>query len=337
MKISAFHKANRDNVEFVKPLVHYNKVYMSKVFTESYEPDNIKSDIIIRGGSGYDLENKLPYEIEHICPDYSLYPQYDFAVGMLTRGCPRCNHTFCITPIKDGCKSVKVADLSEFWTGQRKIVLLDQNILACKDRGNLLHQLQESKAEIEFNGGIDARFVNDSIIEEIRKIKVKDYHFAWDDPNENLEPNFRLIKESGIKNPSSIGVYVLTNFWSSIEQDLHRIYTLRSMGFMPFVMIFNKQLYVDGRGRWLPGVEKKFSREQLIHFKINQHMQRWCGNRKLIKVSPNFNDYEPYKKCSYCGHLSDLYPVQAKGKLNLWDWEPNPKANAGTMDGQQWD
>ena len=174
-------------------------------------------------------------EIEHSYPDYSLYPQYDFALGWLTRGCPRCNHSFCITP------------------------------------------------------------VNDAIIEELRKIRVKDYHFAWDDPREDLEPNFLKIKESGLKNPNQIGVYVLTNFWSNIEQDLHRIYTLRSMGFMPFVMIFNKQLYVDSRGRWLPGVEKKFTREELTHFKMTQHMQRWCGNRKLIKVSPDFNDYEPYK------------------------------------------
>lgn len=175
-------------------------------------------------------------------------------------------------------------------------MLLDQNILACKDSISLLHQLQESKAEIEFNGGIDARFINDSIIDDLRKIKTKYYHFAWDDPNENLEPKFKIIKESGLKNPNSIVVYVLVNYWSSIEQDLHRIYTLRSMGFIPFVMIFNKQLYVDSRGRWLPNAYTKFSKEELIHFKINQHMQRWCNNIRLIKTSPNFENYEPYKK-----------------------------------------
>jgi hypothetical protein len=296
MKISSWHQSNGDMVEFVKPSIEYDKVYISKVFTESKEPNfEIKCKNIVRGGSGYDLNNKLPYEIEHSYPDYNLYPQYDFALGKLTIGCPRCNHTFCITPIKDGCKSIKVADLSEFWNGQKKIVLLDQNILACKDRIDLLHQLQDSKAEIEFNGGMDARFINSQIIEELRKIKVKDYHFAWDDPTEDLEPNFKMIKESNLKNPNQIGVYVLANFWSSIEQDLHRIYTLRSLGFMPFVMIFNKQLYVDSRGHWLEGVEDIFTKEQLIHFKTTQHLQRWCGNRKLIKVSPNFNEYLRYK------------------------------------------
>lgn len=291
MKISSFHKSNGDKVEFVQPSMHYDKVYMSKIFTESEEPDNIHGDIIIRGGSGYDLENKLPYEIEHSYPDYGLYPQYDFALGKLTIGCPRKNHTFCITPRKDGCKAVKVADLSEFWKGQKKIVLLDQNILACKDRIDLLRQLKASKAEIEFNGGMDARFVNQEIIEELQGIRVKDYHFAWDDPREKLEKNFQVIKESGLKNPNQVGVYVLTNYWSSIEEDLYRVYTLRSMGFMPFVMIFNKQLYFDSRGNWLPGVGLKFTQDELRHVKTCQ--QRWCGNRKIIKSVPNFDDYIP--------------------------------------------
>lgn len=296
MKISTHHKGKGDRVEMWNSSKNYDKVYMSKVFTESSEPNVSNCDVIIKGGSGYDLQNKLPEEIEHCCPDYTLYPQYDFAVGMLTRGCPRVNHSFCITPIKDGCKSVKVADLSEFWTGQKKIVLLDQNILACKDAVSLLEQLQDSKAEIEFNGGVDARFVDEKTIDILRKIKVKDYHFAWDDPKENLEPKFKLIEESGLKNPNQIGVYVLTNFWSSIDEDLHRIYTLRGMGFMPFVMIYDKQKYVDSRGRWLPDVENRHTKQELIHFKVTQHMQRWCGNRKLIKSIPNFDDYEPYRK-----------------------------------------
>lgn len=116
MKISSWHKSKGDQVEFAKHHIYYDKTYMSKIFTESNDHIlEINCDNVIRGGSGYDLTNKLQYEMEHSYPDYSLYPQYDFALGMLTRGCPRCNHTFCITPIKDGCKSEKVADLSEFW------------------------------------------------------------------------------------------------------------------------------------------------------------------------------------------------------------------------------
>lgn len=299
MKISAWHRAAGDDVEFAIAGKRYNRIYMSKVFTESKEPEGIVGDIVVRGGSGYDLENRLPEEIEHTYPDYSLYPEMtrDKAFGMLTRGCPRCNHGFCITPKKDGCRSRKVADLSEFWRGQRKIVLLDQNLLACKDdRIDLLQQLADSKAEVEFNGGTDIRFVNEKIIEMLRKIKTKDFHFAWDDPRENLEPYFRMVKESGIKNPDRMRVYCLTNYWSTIEEDLMRIYTLREMGFVPYVMIYDKQKFVDKNGRWLPDVAERYTREQMIHFKTCQHMQRWSATRGIIKLCQVFENYEPFQK-----------------------------------------
>ena len=131
MKISAFHKKAGDSVEFVQwqqdggkiESREYDRIYMSKIFTESKEPEGeLRCRDVRRGGSGYDLKNTLPDEIEHIYPDYSLYPEFtkDTAYGWLTRGCPRCNHSsFCITPEKDGRVSVKAADLSEFWRGQK--------------------------------------------------------------------------------------------------------------------------------------------------------------------------------------------------------------------------
>ena len=187
MKLSAWHKSRGDTVEWWDPDDgRYSIVYASKVFTESVLPAITNADTVHIGGSGIDLKNKLPYEIEHTTPDYSLYPQFKFALGWLTRGCPRANHGFCITPEKDGCRSIKTAELSEFWTGQKQIYLLDQNLLACKDdRIDLA-----SKAEVEFGGGMDVRFMTDEVIEELRRVRVKDYHFAWDDPKENLFPQF---------------------------------------------------------------------------------------------------------------------------------------------------
>ena len=157
MKLSAWHKKHGDSVEWYYPFIsgHMDVVYMSKVF--SFTPDYpyyIDADQVHKGGSGYciktvngvevyDTENdcQLPEEVEHMFPDYSIYPMCkDTAYGYLTRGCPR-NCGFCHTTQKDGCRSRKVADLKEFWNGQKNIVLLDQNILACKDHMELLDQL----------------------------------------------------------------------------------------------------------------------------------------------------------------------------------------------------
>lgn len=298
MKISAFCKSTGDQTELFDENHSYDIIFASKVFTESKEP-NFGNTPVIRGGSGYDLDNKLPHHIEHIYPDYSLYPDFKAALGVLTRGCPRLNHAqshggFCITPDKDGCRTIKVADLSEFWRGQDEIYLLDQNLLAAKEKKELLQQLIDSKATVTFDGGMDVRHMNDEIIEMCRNLKVKDWHFAWDDPRENLEGKFARVAESGLLRKDRRGVYVLTNFWSTTEQDLHRIYTLRSYGYVPYVMIYDKQKFVHDNGKWKKGVEDRFTVDQLRHFKMCQHLQRWCNNRALIRTIPNFNNYEPY-------------------------------------------
>lgn len=124
MKISAWHKKQGDTVGWWWGWEQYDRVYMSKVFDSTYSPDVSKplnAREIIKGGTGYGLDNKLPDEVERIYPDYSIYPELtkDTAYGFLTRGCPRaCN--FCIVAEKEGRRSVKVADLSEWWNGQKK-------------------------------------------------------------------------------------------------------------------------------------------------------------------------------------------------------------------------
>ena len=118
MKISAYHKAKGDEVEMLNGLKHYDRVYASKVFDDTYSPDYpypIYADEVVRGGTGYGMDNVLPDEIEHTYPDYSLYGT-NKAYGFLTRGCPR-GCEFCIVGAKEGLKSVQVADLDEFYGG----------------------------------------------------------------------------------------------------------------------------------------------------------------------------------------------------------------------------
>lgn len=260
MKISAWHKAQGDNVEWYTFFTetHYDIVYVSKVFSFSQDYEYpIIADKVVYGGSGYCIElvdgkevyhkerdKNLPYEVEHIYPDYSLYPALtkDTAYGFLSRGCPRgCD--FCHVKDKEGRCSYKVADLSEFWRGQKFIVLNDPNILACKDWRDLLNQLVESKAWIDFNQGIDIRLIDDEKMELLNQIKVKTYHFAWDkyEDKEVILPKFKFFREHSTKNWRDLFVYVLCNFNTTFEQDLERINTLREIGFNPYVMLYDKE------------------------------------------------------------------------------------------------
>jgi hypothetical protein len=275
MKLSAYHKSLGDTVEWCNPLDHYDLVYQSKVFDETYSPDIDwvpNADEIIKGGTGYGLDNKLPEKVEHIYPDYDLYPELtkDTAYGFLTRGCFR-SCAFCLVASKEGRCSQKVADLDEFWRGQKYIKLLDPNLLACRERLDLLDQLVESKAYVDFTQGLDIRLVNSEAIGLINCIKLKEIHFAWDNPEDDLTRFFeRYAKRATHRMHGCFGtVYVLTNYGSTMEENLYRIYTLRDLGFDPYVMVYDK-----------PNAPKEIKR-----------LQRWCNNRAIFKSCPDFKDY----------------------------------------------
>lgn len=277
MKISAYHKFKGDSVEWCLPLCEYDIVYQSKIFDNTYSKDIDfipRAAKVIKGGTGYGIDSKLPDEIEHIYPDYGLYADLtvDTAYGYLTRGCPR-NCPFCIVSQKEGRCSVKVADLSEFWRGQRKIKLLDPNLLACKDHLNLLDQLVQSSAMIEFTQGLDARLLNSENVEIINRLKIKNIHFAWDFPKDEKQivTGLKFYADNAKNKPHGWygTVYVLTNYNSSIDEDLYRVYTLREMRFNPYIMVYNK-----------PSAPKKI-----------KELQRWCNNKIIFGKVKRFEDY----------------------------------------------
>ena len=286
MKLSAYHKSIGDTVELFDRWKGYDLVYASKTFsfTEDIDAYPVQADEICKGGTGYciSVENgrevfdeskniPLPKEIEHIYPDYDLYPGYKYAVGFLTRGCPR-NCGFCIVSDKEGRCSRQVSDLSEFWRGQREIKLLDPNILACKDHERLLTELAESGARIDFTQGLDIRLTNPDNITLLNKIKTSMLHFAWDDPRVDLTDYFIKFNERTIiKSKRKKGVYVLTNFNSTLDEDLYRIYTARDLGYSPYVMIYNKE-----------------TAPQVLLW-----LQRWCNCRWIFNKVPRFEDYKP--------------------------------------------
>ena len=293
MKLSAWHKARGDAVEWYEPLIHgfpnppLDKVYMSKVF--SFSPDYeyfVNAKEVVKGGSGYciSLENgkevfdkskdkELPYEIEHIYPDYSIYGITDTAYGFLTRGCPRgCD--FCHVKVKEGLCSCKVADLSEFWNGQKNIVLCDPNILACKEWKSLLQQLVDSKAWIDINQGLDIRLMTKEKAELIKQMKIKELHFAWDryEDKDIIVPKFKMFKEITQIDIRKLIVFILCNFDTTIEQDLERIYTLRDLGYWAYVMLYDKE-----------------------HIPKNsdlRKMERWVNSRIIFATVPRFEDYK---------------------------------------------
>lgn len=301
MKISAYHKAKGDTVEIVNNYFEKFEIcYISKVFNLNlksnpsllYRP---LADKYIVGGSGfcinvengketYNKENDKPLseEIEHIYPDYSLFPQFNnTAFGFLSRGCPN-NCPFCIVSLKEGFCSRKVADLSEFWKGQKEIKLLDPNILACKDRENLLIQLIESNARIDYTQGLDARLIDDDIAKLINKTKIKMIHFAFDlmKNEEKILKGLKIFAKYCKKGEREKRVYILTNYNSSLEEDWYRVKKVKELGYTPYIMIYQK------------GTQSQFLTD----------LARWSNNMFLQK-STNFANYIPRKDNKSCKEL----------------------------------
>lgn len=276
MKLSTYHKELGDDVKLgYDPLIDTPDLcYASKIFDYTPEPEYMPECKTLKGGPGYDPNAKLDLpDYDRIMPDYSLYPDCDYAIGRFTRGCPnRC--PWCIVWRADGNKVRHVADLSDFWSGQKVVRLLDDNIMADEDEFVAdCQQLHEAGVKVVWEA-LDIRRINDRTAEALASVKQhKSIHFAWDGHHQDrfIEPALDTLRRHGLKGWRFM-FYVLVGFNTDMEYDLHRIYTLRDLGTNPFVMPYDK---TDPYQR---------------------HLARWCNNKFIFKKTSRFDDYEPWKK-----------------------------------------
>lgn len=253
MKLSAWHKALGDSVEWYSPLFSRpDVIYASKVFTftqdyTGYAPHHPEP---IRGGTGYDATVKLPDAVERMRPDRSIYPQYNYSVGFLTRGCIR-NCPWCIVPKKEG-KLCEVDDIERVAAGRKEVVLLDNNFLA-SDPDFVREQLEKIarlKLRIDFNQGLDARLVTQenakllSACQWIRFIRFSCDTVAMIEP---IRRAVSLLRESGCKR--EIFCYMLVQDISDAEI---RLRALVDMKITPFA-----QPYRDFTGDSTPTEEQR--------------------------------------------------------------------------------
>ena len=275
MKLSAWHKEQGNLVEWYDPSKHYDEPF-----------EEIHADQVVKGGSGYAIQlidgkevfdqkkhSNLPDHIEHIFPDYSLYGITNTAHGFMSRGCPR-GCFFCHVKAKEGCKAYKVADLNEFWNGQKNIELYDPNTLACPEWKDILQQLIDSKANVDFNQGVDIRLMTDEKCEMLMQMKIKHIHFAWDRYQDKkfVVPKLQRFKEMTGWSRDKVTVYILTNYDTTMEQNLERVKTCRELGFNPYIMRYDKEHIPRGS-------------------EINK-LARYVNTKRIFWLCPTFEQYK---------------------------------------------
>lgn len=265
MKISAWHKAQNDVVEWWNPLYKYDRVYSSKVFDFTPVDPYLPYDAI-RGGTGYSdipMNQTLPPEIDDMFPDYSIYPECDFAIGYLTRGCPN-NCRWCVVPKKEGNIRPYRAWKDIVREDTDKLILMDNNILSCEYGISQLESLIGSGYRIDLNQGMDARLVNDRIAHILSQLQwIRFIRFSCDQKSQ-IEPvkrTIELLGRHGVK-PYKIFIYILVT--KDIQDAADRVEALKGytginlyaqaernerLGIMPNKMQLEfQQRYVYGGG-----------------------------------------------------------------------------------------
>jgi len=270
MKLSAWHKARGDSVEWWNPLLPYDRVYSSKVFTFTPESPYLPPDTI-KGGTGYGIMDELPPEIDAMFPDYSLYPKCDHAIGFLTRGCIR-NCPWCIVPKKEGqirpyntWQQIKRPD-------SRDIVFMDNNVLACPHGLEQIEDMGGKDVRVDFNQGLDARLITDDVAQLLARLKWIRFIRMSADTDAMLRVVLTAIdrlQAHGIK-PYRVFVYVLVQ---DIESAERRAIALREVGAEVFA-----QPYRDFTTNTDPPKEQR-------------DFARWVNRKEIFKSCDRFSDY----------------------------------------------
>lgn len=275
MKLSAWHKTQSDTVEWWTPLLTYDRVYSSKVFTFTDENPYLPPDTI-KGGTGYGKMDELPPEIDAMFPDYSIYPDCDHAIGFLTRGCIR-KCPWCIVPKKEGqirpyrtWQEIKRPD-------SRDIVFMDNNVLACPWGLEQIESMGGKNVRVDFNQGLDARLITDDVAQMLAKLKWINFIRMSADTDAMLDVVLTAIdrlKKYGVK-PYRVFVYVLVQ---DIESAERRAIALRNIGANPFA-----QPYRDFTTNAEPPLEQR-------------QFARWVNHKAIFKTVSTFAEYQAGKE-----------------------------------------
>lgn len=344
MKLSGYYKERGHDTRLIlsydEDLEGYEKIFISKVFTDTEVPERIlTAENVKYGGTGfyYDKAPQLPPEVEHSRPDYSLYDEFieklraagakssetksytDYSIGFLTRKCFRgCD--FCVNK---NYRGVELASpLQEFLDRDRKkICLLDDNFLGYRDWEKLLDELMQTGKSFKFVQGLDERLLTPQKVKKLFSAKYDgEITFAFDNITDAslIEEKLELIRSYSKK---EIKFYILSGynprneqsreFWKNdIISVFERIFILSKYKALPYIMKHADHLKSPYKGiyttigRWAnqPGLYRNLSLNDFI-----DRTER-NGEKAPVKYRAQFlGDFPELEK-----YFTKIYEKEAK-------------------------
>lgn len=302
MKLSSWHKQKGHEVELNFPLGEYDIVYASCVFTKNWDRlRTLPFKDMFFGGTGTPSDVNLADDVEHIMPDYSLYPKMNYSLGFTSRGCIR-KCPWCIVPKKEG-EIRPHASIYEFWDHRlQKIVLLDNNLLAACNARETLQDLAKERVLVDFNQGLDIRLINEESAGLLKAVRLGRWlRFSFDEPamESKVRQGIRILKKAGIP-PQRLSFYILIGFDTAFDEDMDRLRIIEDYGCDPFIMAYQEINGVKPKVSWDgPGTIKEFARwvnVKRMHRTLSY--ERWLRYRKVRESALTYREVQKLWKLS---------------------------------------
>lgn len=267
MKISKFYKnKNIETALLRKPVkdINFYKIYASAIFNRKNLSEKITQLLkiykgnIITGGSGIDINSKLPENIEYLKPDYLLYPGMNYGMGYLTRGCPnKCQ--FCIIS-KQNNNIRRVADIDNIIEKEhKKVVLLDDNLLSYEGRNEILKDILKRNLQINFNQPLDIRLLNYETAKLLLQIDSRNFYFDrrmyYFSLNNNddipiIQDKINILKSLANVYPlrmKNITFVCMFGYDTTLSEDIERFAFIKNTGCIIFVQEYQPIINVPAK------------------------------------------------------------------------------------------
>ena len=241
----SYYPDKKKRIFFIPP--GYDQYFCSCIFSRT--KDFIVGKNIQFGGTGHDLQTKLPDEVESLAPDYDIYPDNDISYGFISRGCIR-NCKFCVVPQKEG--GIRQVSTIANIVRHKKVKFLDNNFLALPNHKKLLEELVSKRIRCQFNQGFDIRLIDKENSRLLSKMNyLGEYIFAFDSYSylSLIEEKMPLLSW---RKPYQLKFFVYCHPDMKFTDIVRRIEWLKKNKCLPYVMrdlkcweSCNKLFYTD--------------------------------------------------------------------------------------------
>lgn len=165
-------------------------------------------------------------------------------VTFTTRGCNN-NCPWCFVPKREG----RLVEYEDFASGR---IVQDNNLLQASRQhiARVFDMLRRQKRAAVLSGGLDARLIDDWVVEDLQGLRVEQLFLAADTTTA-LRPLERALKKLAPLGRRKLRVYVMIGYdGETIGEAIERLETVWDLGGLPFAQLYQPPNHIDYSTDW---------------------------------------------------------------------------------------